>query len=143
MKPKYLILALMGMMMIVIAGCATVNRQAKQVFPPQPDDKGLVYFYRERHFVGGGISFNVKENKNILGPAGNGTYFFVIAEPGSHVYEASTEVTSTAVITVEAGKTYYVKCSVEMGAFVGRPCLTIVAPEEGKIRLPSLVYATK
>ena len=134
--------ALFGLV-VLFSGCASVNRQAVQVFPPAQTDKGVVYFFREHKLVGCAISYNIKEGDKVLGPAGNGTYFFVIAEPGSHTYTASTESATSRTINVEAGKIYYVECGVEMGVFAGRPSMRIVAEEEGKSLLPHLTYATK
>jgi hypothetical protein len=143
MNLKKIALAFTFGLVALLSGCASVNRQAVQVFPPAQTDKGVVYFYRESKFVGCAISYNVKEGDKVLGPAGNGTYFFVIAEPGSHTYTASTESTASRTINVEAGKIYYVECGVDMGIFAGRPSMKIVTEDEGKSVLPGLTYATK
>lgn len=127
----------------LLSGCASVSRQAVNVFPDVKPDKGLVYFYRERKFVGGAISYNVKENDQVIGAIANGTYFFVEPTPGEHTYTANTEASSSRTINVEAGKTYYIECSVEMGVFAGRPALKIASEAEGKSVIPKLQYATK
>lgn len=127
----------------LMSGCASVSKQATNVYPEVPPDKGLVYFYREKKFVGGMISYNVKENGQVIGAIANGTYFFVFAEPGSHTYTASTESESSRTIDVQAGKTYYIECGIEMGVLAGRPSLKIASEAEGKSVLPSLKYATK
>ena len=139
---KILTIGLFGLVAFM-SGCASVSRQATNIYPEAKPDKGLVYFFRERKFVGGAISYNVKENGNIIGAIGNGTYFFMFADPGSHSYSASTEATSSRTLDIEAGKTYYIECSVEMGVFAGRPSLKITSEAEGKAVLPSLQYATK
>jgi hypothetical protein len=127
----------------LMSGCASVSKQATNVFPEPKPDQGLVYFYREKKFVGGMISYNVKENGQVIGAIANGTYFFVFADPGSHSYTASTESDSTRTLEVEAGKTHYVECGVEMGVFAGRPSLKIASDAEAKSVLPTLKYATK
>ena len=113
------------------------------MFPPQPENQALVYFFRARHFAGGGISYNIKENDKVIGAIANGTYFFEIVDPGEHTFTASTEATVSRTINAEAGKTYYVECSVTMGIFAGRPDMKIVTQEESSAILPNLVYATK
>jgi hypothetical protein len=127
----------------LFTGCASVKKQATNLYPTPPDDKGLVYFYRESKFVGGAVSYNIRENDQIVGAIANGTYFFLFPTPGEHTYSAATEAASARTLTVEAGKTYYIECGVEMGLFAGRPSLKIVAEAEGKSVIPSLRYATK
>jgi hypothetical protein len=139
---KLLTIGLFGLVAFM-SGCASVSRQATNIFPEAKPDKGLVYFFRERKFVGGAISYNVKENDNTIGAIGNGTYFFIFADPGSHTYTAATEASSSRTLDVEPGKTYYIECSVEMGVFAGRPALKIASEAEGKSVLPTLQYATK
>jgi len=127
----------------MLTGCASVSRQTTNVFPEPNPDKGLVYFFREKKFKGMSISYNVKENGQVVGALANGTYFFVFADPGKHSYTASTEASSTRSLDIEAGKTYYIEAGVEMGLFTGRPSLKIASDVEAKSVLPNLTYATK
>jgi hypothetical protein len=89
--PRLLILALAG---LLLSSCASVQREAA---PSQPDralpGKGLVIFYRERHFTGGGVSYKVLDNGTRIGGLPNGAYFVYQAKPGVHKFTASTEVT--------------------------------------------------
>lgn len=130
---------------LFFSGCASVTKQATNVFPDPKPDKGLVYFYRESKFVGGAISYNIREkgSEQIIGAIANGTYFFHFAEPGQRIYVASTEADSARAIQVEGGKTYYVECGVEMGFWAGRPALKIANEADAKSVLPTLQYATK
>lgn len=140
---KHVVFILLGFAAAMLSGCVSVNKQTTQVFPPPQPDKGIVYFFRESKFMGCAVSYNVKEGDKILGPIANGTYFFVIEEPGTHTYTASTEASVSRTVNVEAGKTYYIECSVEIGAFAGRPGMHIVTEDEGNAVLPKLTYATK
>jgi len=45
---------------------------------------------------------------------------------------AKTESKSEVPVTIEAGKQYYVRCGLKMGAFVGRPSLELVSYKIGK-----------
>lgn len=81
----------------VVAGCASVGveRQALPVADRPEPGKGLVIFYHESRFAGGGVGFVVRDiNK---GPSGenlgsgpqiwglpNGSYFVYNAVPGKH-----------------------------------------------------------
>jgi len=127
----------------MLTGCASVSKQATNIFPEPKPDKGLVYVYREKKIMGMAVSYNVKENGQVIGAIANGTYFFVFADPGKHTYTASTESDSARTLDVEGGKTYYLEAGVEMGVFAGRPALKIASEAEAKSVLPTLTYATK
>lgn len=135
-------LGLLGLISM-ICGCASVSKQPTNIYPEVREDKGLVYFYRERKFVGAAISYNIKENGEIVGAIANGTYFFLFVDPGTHTYTAATEASTSRTLEVEAGKTYYVECGVEMGFMAGHPSMRIVNDAEGKSVLPNLKYAIK
>ncbi|PTY03118.1 hypothetical protein DB347_22610 [Opitutaceae bacterium EW11] len=126
-----------------LTGCASVSRQATNIYPEPKTDKGLVYFYREKKFIGCAISYNVKEGDKIVGAIANGTYFFLFADPGKHTYTASTEASSARTLDIEAGKTYYVEAGIDMGIMAGRPALKIANEAEAKSVLPNCTYATK
>lgn len=93
--------------------------------------------------LGMAISCNVREGDKVIGAIAHGTYFFVFAEPGRHTYSASTEGTSSRTLDVEAGKTYYIEASVEMGILAGHPSLKIANDAEAKSVLPTCTYAVK
>ncbi|MCL2072973.1 MAG: DUF2846 domain-containing protein [Marinilabiliaceae bacterium] len=55
-----------------------------------------------------------------------------IYKEGLNSLWAKTESKTEIPINVEFGKTYYVRCGITMGAFVGRPSLTMVDNNTGK-----------
>ncbi|WP_415909814.1 DUF2846 domain-containing protein [Oleiharenicola sp. Vm1] len=142
---KIVLIVVAAFAALLEVGCASVTRQATNVYPEPKPDKGLVYFYREKKFMGAAISYDITErpSNKVIGAIANGTYFFYDADPGSHTFVASTEADSSRTIQVEAGKTYYVECGVEMGVLAGRPALKIASDAEAKSVLPALQYATK
>ena len=126
--PRLLILALTA---ILLTSCASVQREAAPSQADRPESgKAMVIFYRERHFVGGGVSYKVFDNGTRIGGLPNGAYFVYQAKPGAHKFTASTESTSEHVLTLEAGKTYYIRGEVHMGVMVGRPELVIADSKE-------------
>lgn len=100
--------------------------------------KGIVTFYRESRLVGMAIGYNVREDGQKIGGLPNGSYFVYQATPGTHRYTAATESTDQAVLTVQAGKSYYVRGAIRMGLAVGRPELTVVPAQEATAMLPKL-----
>lgn len=55
-----------------------------------------------------------------------------IAKDGLNTIWAKTESKSEVPVKLEFGKTYYLRCGITMGAFVGRPKLELVDPKTGK-----------
>jgi hypothetical protein len=129
--------------LLLVSGCASVHRQAENVFPDPAPEQGLVYFLRERKFVGSAVTYDVRHNDEVIGALADGTYFFYFVDPGTQTFTASTEDSSSRTIDVEAGETYYIKGSLDTGFLVGQPALEIVHEMEGKSVLPGLVYAIK
>src|SRR5882762_7097625 len=116
-SPRLLVLALAG---LLLSSCASVQRETAPSQADRPErGKALVIFYRERHFVGGGVSYKVFDNGARIGGLPNGAYFVYQATPGAHKFTASTESTAEHVLTLEAGKTYYIRGEVHMGVMVG------------------------
>lgn len=89
-----------------------------------PEGKGQIVFFRESKFVGGAISYKVREGETELGKLSNGSYFVYVAEPGAHAYTVHSEAKDVLNLEVEAGETYFVSGGVSMGVFAGRPNLS-------------------
>ena len=85
--------------------------------------KGQVVFFRPNKFMGGGITWKVRETGAELGTLSSGRYLIIDAEPGAHTYTATTEATDAITIEVEEGDTYYIETAVSMGALIYRPNL--------------------
>jgi len=116
-----------------LTSCASVE---KDTSPPRVDraepGKALVIFYRESKLVGSAVGFDVRDNGVKIGGLPNGSFFAYQATPGEHTFSAATENTDESVLTVEPAKTYYIRGSIEMGVWVGRPNLMIMNADEGK-----------
>jgi hypothetical protein len=106
------------------AGDATAAPAASGSIGAPPAGKGQIVFFREKKFVGGGVSYKVREGENELGKLSNGTYFVSVVEPGAHEYTVHSEAKDILNLEVEAGETYYVTGGITMGVFAGRPNLS-------------------
>ena len=60
-----------------------------------------------------------------------------IKEDGLNTLWAKTEAKAEVPIDVKIGKTYYLRCGIGMGAFVGRPKLELVDYKTGKVEFES------
>jgi hypothetical protein len=81
---------------------------------PEPG-KGLVVFFRQSKFVGGGRAIKVHEGETVHGKLGNGTWLAVNLEPGTHEFVAKGEVQDRNPVEIEAGETYFMQASIGMG----------------------------
>jgi hypothetical protein len=86
-------------------------------------DLGNVVFFRGSKFVGGMVSFKVREGEQELGKLSNGTYFVAQVPAGAHAFTVHSEAKDVLNLEVERGQTYYVQGSISMGVMVGRPNL--------------------
>lgn len=105
-------------------GDATVAPAGNGSIGAPPAGKGQIVFFREKKFVGGAVSYKVREGENELGKLGNGTYFVYAADPGAHEYTVHSEAKDILNMEVEAGETYYVEGTMTMGFMAGHPNLS-------------------
>jgi len=61
-----------------------------------------------------------------------------IYKDGYNTLWAKTEAKVEIPIKIEFGRTYYVRCGIDMGAFVGRPSLELVDSSTGKAEFTSM-----
>ena len=114
---------------LFLAGCASqggtkeADLAAASAPPAVIGDSGTVIFFREKKFVGGAISFKVREGEQELGKLSNGTYFTAVVPVGAHAFDVASEAKDVLNIEVEKGETYYVQGSISFGVLVGRPNL--------------------
>ena len=122
--------------LLFAVGCAHVEVAKEKAYAQPKSGYGVVYFYRESHFAGGALSYNVWDNQTQppvkMGSLSNGTYFFAYVKPGHHQFVVNGETQGAADFDVESGKTYYVQNRIDMGVWAGRPKLTEVTKNEGE-----------
>lgn len=125
-----------GSLILFLFGCAHVEVAKERSLAHPKTGYGVVYFYRESHFAGGALSYNIWDNNTQppvkQGSLGSGTYFFVYVKPGHHQFIVNGETQGAAEFDVAAGKTYFVQNRIDMGFWSGRPKLTEVTQNEGE-----------
>lgn len=115
------------MVALVLCAPAMTSGQENPWAPASRSAKpttGVVVFFREKKFAGGGIAYKVREGTSVLGKLANGSYFTVRARPGKHEYVVHSEVADVLTLEVEPGETYFVSFRLGFGIAVGRPNLS-------------------
>jgi hypothetical protein len=133
MKVWRRLLAVIGLAAL-LAGCATMG-PAYQEVTSIPAGKAVVYIYRPPGFVGSALSYLVYADQLPVVSLRNGGYLPYFSQPGTVHFSAMTETESVALITVEAGGSYYLKGTVQMGLLMGRPKLQQVPDGVGRIEI--------
>lgn len=117
---------------VLLSACGSLGNKFDGLQKPAPDEV-LIYYYRPSKFIGGGVYYDVEENKNVVTTLYNGGYYSHRTTPGEKHVEASTEGKSELFFTAEKGKTYFVRGKVDVGILMGRPSLKLV-PEEKALK---------
>jgi len=125
-----LILVLLLVGLFLLSGCATGPKFTK--IDVIPEDKAVVYIYRPASPIGAAVSYQVIANGTHIMPMVNGGYFVYYAKLGENEFSAATETLSSVTLDVKPGQNYYIKSSVGVGMFVGRPRFTIVPADVGE-----------
>ncbi len=101
-------------------------------------DYALLHIYR---YGGGGalVSYDLYLGDSIIYRVKNKSKTTLkIRKDGMNTLWAKTESKAEIPVNIEFGNEYYIRCSVSMGAFVGRPRLEIVDNATGKREFESL-----
>lgn len=108
--------------------------------PLPRSDKALVYFYREGRFEGGGTGYHIFEDGRELGSMSNGSFFYVYATPGEHVYELHVPLAMPIQrrVALAAGNTYYLQGGFYAGAISANLTFSVMNEQEGAAALDHL-----
>jgi hypothetical protein len=114
---------------LAVVFCAPVCGFAQEnpLSAPRGNSKsntGVVVFFRERKYLGGGIAYKVREGDVEIGKLSNGSYFTVRTRAGKHEYNVHAEARDVITIEVEPGETHFVSFGVGVGVVTGRPNLS-------------------
>jgi hypothetical protein len=102
---------------IVIVFILICNTGFTQNFEPVkeiPDGKALVYIYRPGNFVGAATKYYVYANQDEVSNCTlkNNSYLYYFAKPGKYtIWDQIDKSNRIVLLTVEAGKTYYVRAN--------------------------------
>ena len=133
---------------LLLTGCASVNMapqeestKAKQFAQPSGNNAGL-YIYRNS-FVGKALKKDIWIDGKCLGESAPDVFFYTQVEGGkTHKIDTESEFSpNTLELMVEAGKNYFVRQYIKMGAFVGGAGVEQVSEEQGKRDIASLGLA--
>jgi hypothetical protein len=113
-----------GLVALVFAPWAMAQDNAPAAAPAVGGTTGTVVFFRESHFVGGGMSYKVRENGVELCKLKNGSYCTVQVPVGKHTYEVHSEAKDDLTLEVDSGDTYYVIGGLSVGVMAGHPNLS-------------------
>lgn len=110
------------------------------------EDKALIYVLRSK-YTGimssglNGVPTKVAVDGEWKGVNRGGSYFFFMLDPGPHYFCSESKNRSVIVLTVEAGKTYYLEPILHGG---GRKLndLTVLSDKEGKTALEKVYLST-
>ena len=102
------------------------------VTPPVSQEQSTVIIYRKNSPSGWAVTYDVYADTKFIIKVQNNTYFATKVDPGLVTFNAQTEPPKvTASMNLEPGKTYYLKCGVSTGMWVGRPSLEFVSENTG------------
>jgi hypothetical protein len=114
--------------------------EGSEIFiPDPPPGKGQIVFFRPSG-QGFALACTVKEGETKVSSLGNGKYFILVTEPGTHEYTVRTEAKDALTLLVEPDETQFVRCKMKMGIMAGRPDIAPATPADfaersGKLKL--------
>jgi len=109
-----------------MAGCihgGAVMMKAPSSLERPADNEAIVYFYRNRIFLGDGVSYNVFNGEKPVGILGAGSYIPYRTSAGEHVFMVHSESWSYLKATLAPGQRYYVNAQVYPGIIFARVAL--------------------
>lgn len=103
-----------------------------------------LYLYRVGDFVGSAIGYNVYLDDSVICRITNNSKFEIkIYKPGTHKVWAKTEAKAIVPLEIKPGRSYYIKCGIQTGFWVGQPQMNLVYPTHGKEEYESMAGKKK
>ena len=133
---------------LLVSGCASVemasktdSAKAKEFNPPSQGNAGM-YIYRDS-FVGQALKKDVWVDGKCIGESAPDVFFYTEVEGGkNHKVDTESEFSPNSLqVIAEAGKNYFIRQFIKMGAFVGGAGLEQVSEEQGKADVAKLEMA--
>jgi hypothetical protein len=92
--------------------------EMQALMPPQPAEKGRIYFYRESAFLGNLITPDILVNGETVGTSTPGTFFYVDLEPGDYQLSCGVGERNHTKVTLAAGQDVYARTKVDSSSIV-------------------------
>lgn len=133
---------------LMLTGCASVNMankeeadKAKQFAAPNSGSSGL-YVYRNG-FFGKALKKDIWVDGKCLGESASDVFFYTQVEGGKkHKIETESEFSPNSLeVIMDAGKNYFIRQYIKMGALVGGADLELIPEEQGKADVAQLGLA--
>jgi hypothetical protein len=123
------------------AGCASGPKfsEVRSTIPDLAPEHGRIFFYRPSA-VGAAVQPNILLNGDVVGEMVPLGFFFVDRYPGNYVVSAATESEASVSLSLEPKQTQYVRGSLSIGFFVGRPVFTLVDQTSALAEMEELSY---
>jgi hypothetical protein len=140
--------AILTLSALWLSGCASVNMagkeetdKAKQFTTPGAGNSGL-YVYRNSA-IGQSLKKDVWVDGKCLGESAPNVFFYEQVEGGKkHKIDTESEFSPNSLeVFMEAGKNYFVRQFIKMGAFVGGADLEQIPEAQGKADVAKLGLA--
>jgi len=126
---------ILSLLVLTLVTACTSLQTSQSV--PAPN-VATVYLYRTHESPGGAVGVDIKDNGIDIGTLQDGTYFIYHANPGQHVFTATTDTASTQNLNLQAGATYYVQARVVRSQDLFQPSLVVVFDLQGKTAVQNL-----
>jgi hypothetical protein len=133
---------------LLMTGCASVNMaskeesdKAKQFSAPAAGKSGL-YVYRNS-FAGKSLKKDILVNGKCLGESASDVFFYTQVEGGKkNKIETESEFSPNSMeLFMDAGKNYFIRQFIKIGAFVGGADLEQIPEEQAKADIAKLGLA--
>jgi hypothetical protein len=127
---------------LLLDACAsTLNYTEMQaLMPPQPADKGRIYFYRETAWLGNLITPDIVLNNKTVGTSNPGAFFFVDREPGDYQVYCGMGEHNGVSFSLAAGQEVYVRTAPDGGIVKATMITETVRPPVAIPEIHSLKY---
>lgn len=104
-----------------------------ELYSQDKENVARVCFFRVPNYVGSGIKMLIKANGQPIARLKNGSYFWYEASPGEYNFTAHSGEEGKIRMTLEAGKTYYIKCYLNPGFWTA---ISILEPVDSVNAIP-------
>jgi len=100
--------------------------------------------YRPFKLEGFAINYTLSINDSAVMKVKNRSYHFIeLDKAGEYKISAKTEAEKAIKVKLEAGKTYYLRCTFGIGIFIGRPKFKFVSTEKGEAEVLKIIQKQK